>query len=399
MTLRREGNALSSRSVLLIAPKAPPYGGMALQAELLAQRMQRDGVRVTFVAANQPIPDSLRWFGRIAGIRTLLRLLIFCLQAWRLTREAEVVHIFACSWVYFFVVVWPATIVGRLRGKRVVLNYRGGEADSFIRRYGLWVRPAFRLADVVTVPSGFLANVLSARTGVPVEIVPNIVDLAAFSYRERQIPTPRMVVTRHLEPLYDIETILRAFHEVQARYPDASLFIAGTGSQEASLRALAATQQLRNVNFLGMVSHAKLPALYEQCDILLNASRADNFPGSLVEAAAAGLVVISTGVGGIPYIFKDGESALLIEPGDWKTLAARALRVVSEPGLASALTRAAYDQCRQYDWAHIRPLLYAVYNFQHHADGTSPSEKTSASRNRTGAISPKTSARRRASVN
>src|SRR3954452_5688770 len=117
MTLRREGNVRSGRSILLVAPKAPPYGGMALQAKLLSQRMQRDGVRVTLVASNQPIPDALRLFGRVAGIRTLLRLLIFCLQAWRLTRKAEVVHIFACSWIYFFVVVWPATIIGRLRGK------------------------------------------------------------------------------------------------------------------------------------------------------------------------------------------------------------------------------------------------------------------------------------------
>jgi glycosyltransferase involved in cell wall biosynthesis len=368
----------SRRSVLLIAPKAPPYGGMALQAELLAERMERDGVRVAFVASNPPIPAAMRLLGRIPVIRTLLRLLTFCLQTWLLMAETEVVHVFACSWVYFFVVVWPAVIFGRLWHKRVVMNYRGGEADSFLQRYGTLAKPAFRFADVVTAPSGFLANVLRAHTGVSVEIVPNIVDLAAFTYRERPNPAPKMVVTRHLEALYDTESILRAFGEVQARYPEASLSIAGTGTQEASLRALAADLKLRNVHFLGLVPRAKVPALYDRCDFLLNASKADNFPGSLVEAAAAGLVVISTGVGGIPYIFEDGESALLVELGDWRALAAGVLRVLTEPGLALRLTRTANQQCRRYDWEYVGPLLYAAYKFEPHPDSSFPSGESTA---------------------
>lgn len=372
----RHPNRRLQRSVLLIAPKAPPYGGMALQAELLAQRMRGDGVRVAFAASNPPFPAPLHLLGRIPVIRTLLRFLTFCWNVWLLMAETEVVHVFACSWVYFFVVVWPAVIFGRLRRKRVVMNYRGGEADLFLQRYGPLAKPAFRLAGVLTAPSGFLANVLRAHTGVSVKIVPNIVDFTRFTYRERGKPAPKMVVTRHLEALYDTESILRAFREVQERYPEASLSIAGTGMQEASLRALAADLKLRNVDFLGLVPHAKLPALYDRCDILLNASKADNFPGSLVEAAAAGLVVISTGVGGIPYIFQNGESALLVDPGDWRAIAAGVLRVLTEPGLALRLTRQANQQCRQYDWEHVGPLLYTAYNFEPHSDSSSRAGKS-----------------------
>jgi glycosyltransferase involved in cell wall biosynthesis len=254
-------------------------------------------------------------------------------------------------------------VISRVRGKRVILNYRGGEADQFFSRFGLFLKPFFRMAHVVTAPSQFLVVVIGRRIGVPVRIVPNIVNFSRFRYRERKPLQPKMLVTRHLLKLYDIESVIRAFAEVQKRYPQASLDIVGTGDQESYLRNVVSNLNLMNVEFRGYVPQRDLPEIYDQCDILLNASRADNFPGSLVEAAASGLVVISTGVGGIPYIFESGKSALLVEAGDWSGLAAGALRVLEDPGLASRLTREALQQCRKYDWAEVRRLLYPIYGF------------------------------------
>jgi glycosyltransferase involved in cell wall biosynthesis len=172
-----------------------------------------------------------------------------------------------------------------------------------------------------------------------------------------------MIATRHLLKLYDIESVIRALREVQQRYAEASLLIVGTGDQENYLRGLVSEWKLRNVEFLGYIPQEKLPAVYDRCDILLNASLADNFPGSLVEAAAAGLVVISTGVGGIPYIFENGKSAILVKPGDWAGLAAGVLRVLEDPALAERLSLEALRQCQQYDWENVRRVLYPMYGF------------------------------------
>jgi glycosyltransferase involved in cell wall biosynthesis len=138
----------------------------------------------------------------------------------------------------------------------------------------------------------------------------------------------------------------------------------GTGDQEKYLRGLVSTWKLENVEFLGYVPQEDLPAVYEKCDILLNASLADNFPGSLVEAAAAGLIVVSTGVGGIPFIFENDKNAILVEPGDWAGLAAGALRVLEDPALASRLAKDALKQCQEYDWKNVRRLLYPMYGFE-----------------------------------
>jgi glycosyltransferase involved in cell wall biosynthesis len=219
------------------------------------------------------------------------------------------------------------------------------------------------MADAVTAPSAFLAEVIGRRIGVPAEVIPNVVPLDVFHYRTRNPVQPKMLVTRHLEKLYDIESVMRAFREVQQFYPEASLWIAGTGSQEEYLRGLVSAWYLKNVRFLGYVPFKDLSAIYDQCDILINASRADNFPGSLLEGAAAGLVVISTGVGGIPHVFEHGKNALLVDPGDWEGLASSVVRVIETPELGPRLAQEALRQCLRYDWSAVRLSLYQIYGF------------------------------------
>lgn len=352
------------KRVLLIAPKAPPYGGMGIQAALLHELLARDGVPVTMLPSNPPFPNRLRFLDKLRGLRPFLRSLLFSLQLWRALPRTDVVHILACSWLYFFCVVCPAVVIGRTRGKRVVLNYHGGEAESFLRTYGHFLGPIFRMSDAVTVPSGFLERIIGTRMRVPLQVVANIVDFSMFAYRERTPVRPRMLVTRHLEKLYDVESVIRAVAQVQRRYPEASIRIAGTGTEAQNLRQLVSTLGVNHVEFLGHVPYRDLPALYGDCDILVNASRADNFPGSLVEAAASGLVVVSTGVGGIPDLFENGKSALLVEPGDWKALAEAVLHVLEQPGVAARLTREARKQCLNCDWSRVRQRLYAVYGFE-----------------------------------
>jgi glycosyltransferase involved in cell wall biosynthesis len=352
------------RAVLLIAPQVPPYGGMGLQAKLLCDRMNAEGISASFLASNLPFSGRLRFLERLRGVRPFLRSAWFCWRLWSGLSRTETVHILACSWMYFFFVVSPAVLISRLRGRIVNLNYHGGEAEDFLRRYGPLVKPIFRMASVVSAPSKFLVEVIRRRIGVRVEVVPNIVDFGFLVYRERKPLRPSMIVTRHLEALYDVGSVIRAFKEVQAHCPEASLRIAGTGSQETYLRRLVSTLNLENVIFLGYVPHQDLPAIYDQCDILVNASRADNFPGSLLEAAAQGLVIISTGVGGIPFIFENGKSALLVKPGDSAGLAAAVLRVLDSPDLASRLAKQALQVCQQCDWTNVRRLLYQIYGFE-----------------------------------
>jgi glycosyltransferase involved in cell wall biosynthesis len=358
--------------VLLVAPLPPPYGGMALQARQLDHLLKHDGVDVDVLASNFRLPSPLRAIERVPGVRTCLRAVFIWFLLWPRIGRADVVHVMAASWLYFFLAVYPAVLVGRVRGKRVVINYRGGEAREFFQRYGWIASPAFTLARTVTAPSEFLACAIRERFGVPVSIVPNILDSSRFVYRERRRIRPTLLVTRHLEKMYDIESVLKAYRLVQARHSDVTLWIAGGGSEEAHLRNLVSAWGLPNVQFLGEVAHENLPAIYDHCDIYLNASLVDNFPGALLEASAAGLVVVSTRAGGIPFLFEHGRTAWLVEPGDWRALANAVEEVLESPSVAVDMTKAALTIVRACHWAEVRTQLYQAY-------GAGPATGTGAS--------------------
>jgi glycosyltransferase involved in cell wall biosynthesis len=363
-----EKRHVSNDAVLLVAPAAPPYGGMALQGRLLVQLLRQDGNAVVFFPTNFSLPEWLGPVARVPGLRTLLRSALIGPKLWREMRHVKVVHVMAASWLYFFVIVCPTVFVGRVQGKRVVLNYRGGGAKRFFDWFGWALAPFFKSANAVTAPSRFLAGMIGSYFHVPVAVVPNILDVSRFRYRRRAEIQPRLLVSRHLEKMYDLESVLRAFQIVQKNHREASLCIAGTGSQEATLRTMAAALQLENVEFLGQVAHEDMPAICDQCDIFVNASRVDNFPGALLEASAAGLPIVSTCAGGIPFMYEHEKNALLLEPGDWQGLAKGIERVLASPSLATKLSMEGAALAQECDWNGVRIPLYAAYGMSPNPD-------------------------------
>src|SRR5262249_1835708 len=142
---------------------------MALQAELLSNLLRQDGNSVEFLASNFKFPRFCSWIGRIPVARTLARAVLIWGKLAVGCKRVDVVHIFAASWLYFFLTVAPAVVVGKLCRKRVVVNYRGGGAREFFERWGWLAGPVLHLAHIVTVPSDFLGKVIRSRFGIRVQ--------------------------------------------------------------------------------------------------------------------------------------------------------------------------------------------------------------------------------------
>ena len=149
--------------------------------------------------------------------------------------------------------------------------------------------------------------------------------------------------------------------DLKARYPAAILTLVGTGPQEAELRALALRLGLRDVTFVGAVPHDQIPAWYDRHDIFVNASSIDNMPVSILEAFAAGLPVVSTNAGGIPFIVEDQKTGLLSSVGNAAQLSANMIRLLDDPELASSLAARARLECAKYSWSTVEQQWLRVY--------------------------------------
>lgn len=358
-----EGRRSIDWRIAVISPLPPPYGGMSVQAEKLIEGLRSEGIGVAVLRTNRDFPAGLRALSRVPGARTAVNFLLLVDALWRTLPACHVVHHLSCSHWYFFLVTAPTVLIGHLLRKPVIINYRGGEAERFLSRWAWLARPLLRAGRVV-VPSEFLRMVF-ARFGIESVIVPNIADLKRFAYQPRPRLRPRCISTRQLEDLYNVECTLEAFRRVQQIYPEAELAIAGDGRARPALERYVQQHGLRQVKFYGAVDHDTLAGLYQQSDIFVNASRADNFPGALIEAAACGLPIVSTNVGGIPYLVEDGRTACLVGPSDPAALAEKILFLLSHPEEAMQMAARAEAVCRQYDWCSVYQQWRAVYERAH----------------------------------
>lgn len=349
----------SGLRVCLVGPIPPPHGGMANQTRQLLGLLQSAGAQPQLVATNPPHRPA--WLGRWRGVRAVLRLLLFCGQIWRAAGQVQLFHVMSNSGLSWHLYSMPVLVIARLRRVPVVVNYRGGEADAFLQRRAGWVRWGLRRAAALVVPSGFLEAVFS-RYGMAAKVVPNIIDLQHFSPPTAAVAGTNILVARNLEPIYDNATALRAFQTVAGQIPEARLFIAGSGPELSALRLLADTLGIRErVEFTGSLDRDAMAALMRRCHLMLNPSLVDNMPNSVLEAMACGLPVVSTNVGGVPYIVAHGLTGMLVPAADPAAMAAAAIRLLTENGLAEATVARATQAISEYSWSRVGARWREVY--------------------------------------
>lgn len=354
-------NASSPLRVLIVAPSLDILGGQAVQAARLFERLCAEStLEVSFLPINPRLPGVLRVLQRIKYVRTVVTSLLYVATLLARVRACDIVHVFSASYFSFILAPTPAILIAWLYGKKVVLNYRSGEAEDHLERWPRTTRPVLRLVDAIAVPSGYLVEVF-ARFGFTARPIFNFVDTACFHFRERRPLRPVFLSNRNLEPLYNVGCVLRAFALVQRRWPDARLTVAGDGSERFALEQLASQLDLQHVHFVGRVEHGRMPELYDAADVYLNAPNIDNMPGSIIESFAAGLPVVTTDAGGIPYIVTDGATGRILPRGDHAALAAAAIGLLEDEELVDRLTKAARAECHKYIWGAVRAEWVQLY--------------------------------------
>jgi glycosyltransferase involved in cell wall biosynthesis len=347
----------------LVGPIPPPNGGMAMQTQQLARLLRTENVDVRQVATNPPYRPA--WIGRVRGLRALFRLVPYLWSVWRLAGRVDVIHMMANSGWSWQLYSAPTVWAGWLRRTPVIVNYRGGEAGSYLRNSFSRVKPTLDRVSVVVVPSGFLQDVF-AEFGVETRVIPNIIDLERFRPRFRALEQEsfNLVVTRNLEAIYGLDIAIKALGIARESIPSMRLKIAGSGPQLSELQELVQELHLlHNVEFVGRLGPAEIVSLYQSADGLLNPTTVDNMPNSVLEALACGVPVISTDVGGVPYIVVHESTALLVPAGDERLMADAMVRLCKDVELRRKLAAAGLAEVRQYAWPEVKGQWLDLYRY------------------------------------
>jgi glycosyltransferase involved in cell wall biosynthesis len=332
--------------VISVFPSGPKPRKSVCQE--FAERLRESGWQVYTASAKK---------GRAA------RLLDMLAACWKHRHDFDAAYVEVFSGTAF---IW-AEIVCRVLsvlGRPYILALHGGNLPVFARRRDARVRRLLHSAAAVTAPSRYLLEAMCSYRH-DVILLPNALDLGSYRFRVRKPAGPRLVWVRAFHQMYNPQLAIQALRLLVPRFPEVRLTMVGPDKGDGSLqatRALAEREGLAgHVAFAGAVHRDEIPFLLDDADIFVNTTNVDNTPVSVLEAMAAGLCVISTDVGGIPYLVEDRRHALLIPPGDVGRLASAILEVLEDDSLAGRLSKNGRELVEPFDWSVILPRWQGLF--------------------------------------
>lgn len=170
---------------------------------------------------------------------------------------------------------------------------------------------------------------------------------------------PVIISTRHHEPIYEVELLIRAIPDVIKAVPTVRFLILGKGSLTEKLKKSAATLGVSSsVKFLGQVAFSDVPKYLKMADIYVSTSLSDGTSASLIEAMACKIPVVVTGIPGNREWVTDGSNGLLFPVRDSKALVERILMLLNDEDLRKSLTNKAYKTVSEKaDWQKNSQIL------------------------------------------
>ena len=316
-------------------------GGRSL-CEDLALRFKADGWSVITTSSHP---------GRVARVLDFLR------TVWRERNRYGVAQVDVYSGPAF---IWAELVCWALRKVRkpYILTLRGGGLPSFAGRSEGRVRSLFQCASAVTAPSMYLLEQMHPYRE-DIILLPNPLYLANYSFSLRRHPAPCLIWLRALHSMYNPSLAVQVVALLAKTFQGVRLFMIGPDKGDGSLASARGSALklgvMDKITFTGPVPKETIGHWLNQGDIFLNTTHVDNTPVSVLEAMACGLCVVSTNVGGIPYLLENEADALLVPDGDHVAMAAAVRRLVTEDGLAKRLSENARRKAEQFAWSNILP--------------------------------------------
>lgn len=334
------------KKILYVTNYKPGKGGISGQVEYLVSHLSNtdnEGYKA----------DVFSTKGNF--LKRIVLLFLLLIRA----KKYDILHVHACSGWGFLPVVY-GVIAGKLIGRKIIVTYHGGDASYFFSKHPKTVRFWLMKADERVVLSGFLKSIFDEYS-IPSKVIANIVELKDDVYVEKTCLRPRFISVRHLRDLYNIPCIIKAFEKVQKEVPEARLMILGDGDKRNELETYVMERGVKNIEFVGQVPNSDMGYYLQQNDILLSAPLIDNMPVSLLEAFSAGLLVISSNVGGVPYMVENKRTGILFPSDDHDALAEQMMWALSHEKECLQIILNAKKEVEKYSWNVVGKKIRALY--------------------------------------
>lgn len=334
-----------SKVILYIGNKLSQHGNTDTSIETLGGFLEEEGYKIYYASSIK---------------NKFFRMFDMILQTIRYSNKIDYVLIDVYSTQNF----WYAFIISqlcRLLNLKYISKLHGGNLPNRINKSLFCCKLIFNNSYKNIAPSAYLFDVFNDAKFKNLVYIPNTINIDNYPFKVRNILGPKLFWVRSFSAIYNPIMAIDVLKLLKYDFPDAELCMVGPDKENMIDECKLYAQEFNiEVQFTGKLSKEEWVTLSEAYDVFINTTNFDNTPVSVIEAMALGLPVVSTNVGGIPFMLTNNENALLVDVNDSKGMALAIKKLFSDQTLNIQIISNARKMVEEFDWHNVKEKWFEI---------------------------------------
>lgn len=254
----------------------------------------------------------------------------------------------------------------RLLQIKYVPFLHGGALPQRLKSHPKCCALFFNNAYKSVAPSPYLKHEFEKFGYTELVYIPNVLEMDLYPKFDKSFDSPQILWVRAFASLYKPEIAVEVLSALKAHYPDATLCMVGPDKDGSMAQTKAKATQLGvEVDFTGKLSKQDWILKSKSFNVFLNTTSIDNTPVSVMEALALGIPVVSTNVGGLPFLITDQKDGLLVDANDVSAMVSSIDKLMRDCEFANQLRVNGFVKSAAWDWNQVKNewiLLFSQNN-------------------------------------
>jgi glycosyltransferase involved in cell wall biosynthesis len=331
--------------LLYIGNKLSKHGNTQTSIETLGHFLEKEGYELIYASSKK---------------NKIVRMLDMIFTTLRFHRKARYVLIDTYSTQNF----WFAFVIAqlcRILGAKYITKLHGGDLPNRLNRSPYLSDIIFKNAFKIIAPSGYLFSHFSEKYPENLLLIANTVAINKYPFFKRESIEPKLLWVRSFSKIYNPKMAIQVLSELKKKYSNAQLCMVGPDKENLIPNCVAFAEELNvEVQFTGKLSKKKWVELSKEYSVFINTTYFDNTPVSVIEAMALGLPVVSTNVGGIPFLLEDKKNALLVSENDVFQMVQSIELLLKDSQLRSTIVDNARALVEDFDWETVKEKWFEI---------------------------------------
>jgi len=333
------------KQLLYIGNKLSKHGNTATSIETLGSFLEVEGFKVFYASSKK---------------NKVLRFLDMIISTIWFSKKVDYVLIDTYSTQNFYFALVTSQLC-RIFNVKYIAKLHGGDLPNRLQKSPFLCELLFRNAYKITAPSAYLMKAFEVKYSKNLIYIPNTIEIDKYNFLKRECNVPKLLWVRSFSKIYNPKMAIDVLFNLKKDFPRAVLTMVGPDKENLIDDCKKYASELNvEVEFTGKLAKEEWVKLSKDYNVFINTTHFDNTPISVIEAMALGLPIVSTNVGGIPFLLTDKENGLLIADCDTDGMTNAIAEIFNNEILREKIATNARNTVESFDWNVIKQKWFEI---------------------------------------